>query len=783
MISASLLLFAMATGVQAGVQGSAFVNPSFELTNANGNPRSWRPQTWGGQGRYTIVAGGRTGGKCALVESENGVDGGWQTTANVKPFSTYRLTAWIKTEGMTALTGQGALINLHGRPEHTAAITGTKDWTQVEMTVETGADDGLQVNCLVGYYGTAKGKAWFDDLSLELLKTKEMKPEATIDLSKTSEPISKYIYGQFIEHLGRCIYGGIWAEMLQDRKFFYPVGVSNSPWHVAEGGKVSSAKLDSFPGESYPTLEERTQIVQSGLGLVKGRKYVGYAWLAGTGKAKVTPGSARSFSYRLSEDLKKLTFSFTAAENVDRAQFRVEAESGRVTVGPVSLMPADNVRGMRKDTLRLLKDLDSPIYRWPGGNFVSGYDWRDGLGDRDKRPTRKNPAWQGIDTNDFGLHEFIDFCRLIKTEPEVVVNTGLGKLEWATDELAYCNAPASTPMGKQRAANGHTEPFKVKWWGIGNEMYGNWQLGNVPLTEYTKRHNAFVEAMRKVDPKIQVIAVGENYGAWTRGMFENCAPNIDLISEHFYCGERPSVYGHIGQIAEQIRNKAKNHRELLRTIPAAKAKGIEIAMDEWNYWYGPHVFGELGTRYFWKDGLGIAKGLHEFFRNSDIMFMAMYAQTVNVIGAIKTTQTAAEMETTGLVLQLYRQHFGTIPVQVGGAPEPLDVSAAFTSDRKALTIAVVNPMPEAITFPLTLTGLEGRRDEGTQGQGRPPTLDPRPSALLPGKAWTITNKDLMAFNDPGKPRKVDIVEKAAAVPKGTLRVEGYSVTLLRFSVK
>ena len=140
---------------------------------------------------------------------------------------------------------------------------------------------------------------------------------------------------------------------------------------------------------------------------------------------------------------------------------------------------------------------------------------------------------------------------------------------------------------------------------------------------------------------------------------------MDFMSEHFYCREKPSVYEHVRQIPDAIRRKAEAHREYRKTIgEQLKGKNIRIAMDEWNYWYGPHVFGELGTRYFLKDALGIAAGINEYARQSDIVFMANYAQTVNVIGCIKTTKTAAAFATTGLVLKLYRKHFGQIPVEV-----------------------------------------------------------------------------------------------------------------------
>jgi alpha-N-arabinofuranosidase len=185
-------------------------------------------------------------------------------------------------------------------------------------------------------------------------------------------------------------------------------------------------------------------------------------------------------------------------------------------------------------------------------------------------------------------------------------------------------------------------------------------------------------------------------------------------------------------------------------------------MTEWNYWYGPYLFGELGTRYFHKDALGIAKGLHEYFRHSDIIFLANYAQTVNVIGCIKTTKTAAAFETTGLALKLYRNHFGTVPVTVTGDAYPLDVAAAWTSDRKALTVAIVNPTEQEHELPVDL--------EGARLSGR-------------GRLWLIANEDPMAYNEPGKDPSVRIVEKKIDSLSNKLKVPALSISLYLLPVK
>ena len=241
-----------------------------------------------------------------------------------------------------------------------------------------------------------------------------------------------------------------------------------------------------------------------------------------------------------------------------------------------------------------------------------------------------------MEQNDFGIHEFLDFCRLASTEPLIVVNTGFGDSFSAAQEVEYVNGGPETPMGQWRTANGRREPWDVMWWGVGNEMFGVWQLGYMALEQYVHKHNEVERRMRNVDPRIKTIGVGEA-GPWSEGIMRHCADNMDLISEHFYCQEKPDIVEHVLQMPAAIRAKADAHRKYRAEFESLKGKDIRIAMDEWNYWYGPEVFGELGTRYFMKDALGIAAGLHEYYRQSDIVFMAQYAQTVNVIGAIKTT--------------------------------------------------------------------------------------------------------------------------------------------------
>ncbi len=163
-------------------------------------------------------------------------------------------------------------------------------------------------------------------------------------------------------------------------------------------------------------------------------------------------------------------------------------------------MPADNLNGYRADMIKLFRDIGVTLFRWPGGNFVSGYNWRDGIGDPDQRPPRYDFAWTKFESNDMGIDEFMTLCRVLDIEPYMCVNTGYGDAFSAAQEVEYCNGSASTPMGKLRASNGHRDPYKIKWWNVGNEMYGNWQLGHMSLRHYTTKHNECAQWWRHSPP-------------------------------------------------------------------------------------------------------------------------------------------------------------------------------------------------------------------------------------------------------------------------------------------
>jgi alpha-N-arabinofuranosidase len=612
----------------------------------------------------------------------------------------------------------------------------------------------------------------------------------SLDAAVTDEPISPYIYGLFIEHQGRCIYGGIWAEMIQDRKFYYTVNyyfpygndMGKSPWRAIPYDTAVTMDSDhAYVGEHSPriTLDgmKPRGIVQEGLALRQGKGYTGRIVLASSDQVTVEvsliwgpgPGDRQTITVGpLTQDYATSPLAFTAGVDTDNGRLEIVSRgNGSFSIGAVSVMPADNVQGMRADTLQLLKDLGATVYRWPGGSFANGYDWHNAIGDRDKRPTTLNGAygWEQLETNDFGPDEFMALVQALGADPYVAVSAmNDGDVQLAADEVQYFNGASDTPMGQLRAANGRSDPYGVRFWGIGNEAWGF-----ASLSDYPTLNNRMAAAMRAVDSTITLIAVG-GIGSggqgqpagpgkpdWTETMLTQTADSMDLISEHDYGPPNDDLVVHSRSVAERVREFSAIHRQYRQQLSSLQGKDVRLALDEWNYFGGnqPLIYGDGGPRYRFRDALGIAAALHEMYRNSDLIFMAN-TQAVNVLGQVKTTQTDAAIEVTGLAWMLYRQHFGTLPVTISSDTDPLDVAAAWSSDHQALTVAVINPTQDGYALTLDLQNAQ---------------------ITSAGRWWRIASPDPMLYNEPGQPLRLMIEEQPLPDVSLTFPVPPLSITL------
>ena len=479
--------------------------------------------------------------------------------------------------------------------------------------------------------------------------------------------IDRNIYGTFIEHIETCIYSGIWSEMIMDRKFHCPVGENVSQWSINGNVEVNTSLYKSAPYST--TIHKDGSITQLGIPFEENKDYDGYLWAAGHGTLTIRfSNSDEVIEEKISissTEMKKYTYQVHSNKHNRKTKMIIESDSDNIVVDSLSLMPSDNYYGMRKDTLDLLKSLNAPFYRWPGGNFVSGYDWKDGIGDRDERVSKRNLNYCGqesdfanadelyandimkigylgfygaFEPNDYGLDEFIMMCRYLNAEPNIVVNSGLGIAEDAADEVEYCNTKG-TEYGDKRVEK---EPYNVKYWSIGNEMNGYWQLGNVPVSQYITRHNDFYDKMTKVDPSIKIIGVGDNHSSWSRDMLAHT--KMDYIAEHFYAERNETdPINHIRSLQKQATYRIGNHRSLNR-------KDVYMSIDEYAY-----ENAERPSRL--KDGMGVALCLNEFIKNADVVKIACYSSTVNATqGSITTDKYNAYMQGNGYALKLYSEN-------------------------------------------------------------------------------------------------------------------------------
>lgn len=671
-----------------------------------------------------------------------------------------------------------------------------------------------------------------------LLSAQTKTISATIDVSKTSAPISRNIYGQFLEHIGGIVNNGIWAEMLDDRKFFYPI-TSHPPAepaapsgfrrpalrHWTPIGPDEFVTMDSdhpYVGEHTPAVKlsrsEAHGIQQAGLAVRKGKSYTGRIILAGTPGANVNVtlawGDAASERQtvainKLRTDYIKFPLSFRAEGDSDSAHLEIVGTgAGEFRVGAVSLMPAENVKGFRREVIDELKQLHSGVYRWPGGNFVSGHEWRDAIGDPDKRPPIMDPVWHAVQPNDVGTDEFMTLCRLLQVEAYITVNAGFGDSWSAAQLVEYVNGAASTPMGSLRSANGHPQPYKVRFWGIGNEPWGEWQLGFMPVAQFELKYDLFAKAMRRVDPAIKLIAPGSmpdamtgskqakrlsgqvvpdylSPGDWSGNLLAHCLDNIDMLSEHFYStsdkrtdlqtGEKVST-GTQTLIewerapATQVRVKFEHYQEYLKRIPGLKEKPVPISLDEWAYIGAPPNSYKVVPAYAW--------AFHEMFRHSDLYQLGAFTFATAMISEDRTN---AVLSPTGLLFKLYRDHFGVIPVQVSGdSPQPkplypaggdqpsvnpgsdtypLDVSAALSEDRKLLTFAVLNPSDSAQPLKLSISGAR---------------------LAGPGHLWRMAPESVDATVTVGQKPGVEVQEKEITSVPDTMTVAPFSVNIYSF---
>lgn len=378
--------------------------------------------------------------------------------------------------------------------------------------------------------------------------------------------------------------------------------------------------------------------------------------------------------------------------------------------------PLSDEYGYRRDVMEAITSLKTPILRWPGGNFVSGYHWLDGVGPVEQRPRRMELAWHAEESNRFGTHEFLRYCQLLGIEPYLCVNMGSGTMDEAQAWVEYCNGTGNTYWANLRRQHGHEEAYKVKYWGLGNEMYGDWQIGALNVTDYVKKAREFAKVMKWTDPSIQLVSCGMfGWDEWDRIVLEELARYVDFHSIHIYTGSH-DYYSNVFS-AHQAERALRNCQALLdRTRYVQKIKHpIKVIYDEWNIWFRePAEGGQLEERYTLSDALAVASYLNVFIRYCQTVPIANLAQMVNVIAPIVTGKDGLFLQTIYHPLRLYADYMQGIALDVYvdsetydltpekentnwhhrvadlGPFKLLDVAAAYNEQEQVITVAVVN---------------------------------------------------------------------------------------------
>ncbi|GHC65255.1 arabinosylfuranosidase ArfA [Neogemmobacter tilapiae] len=321
--------------------------------------------------------------------------------------------------------------------------------------------------------------------------------------------------------------------------------------------------------------------------------------------------------------------------------------------------PTADKNGMRQDVIDIVKELNTPYVRYPGGNFVSAYNWEDGVGPREDRPTRLDLAWHTSDSNAVGVHEFSDWCDAVGTKMMLAVNLGSRGLDDARNFLEYVNGPVGSAWGDLRKKNGRAEPFNVDLWCLGNEMDGPWQVGHKTADEYGRLANEVAKTMRAFDKNLQLVVCGSSnadmktYPEWERIVLEHTYESVDYISLHMYFANHAHHTGNYLALNEKLDRYITTVESTINLVKANKRSkhNVYISFDEWNVWYHsreqdkkilegnagwPHAPRLLEDIYNFEDVLQVGLILNTFIRKSNVVKIACIAQLVNVIAPIMT---------------------------------------------------------------------------------------------------------------------------------------------------
>ncbi len=383
-----------------------------------------------------------------------------------------------------------------------------------------------------------------------------------------------------------------------------------------------------------------------------------------------------------------------------------------------------DANGFRKDVLEEVRKLNVPIIRYPGGNFVSGYHWLDGVGPKQDRPKVLEKAWNSLESNQFGINEFLAWCNLVGTTPLLGLNLGTGTPESAAALVEYCNIDKGTKWSDLRRKHGIADPYHVKNWCLGNEMDGPWQIGHMSAAEYGEKAADAARQMRYVDPSLRLIACGSSnnsmptYLQWDHDVLEQCYDYVNAISLHRYYDNSSETGGDSTKFLALNLNMERQISEVAAVCDYVRgrrrsSKKLWLSFDEWNVWYrarsgsavdgarqqAPHLLEEI---YNLEDALLVGGLINSLIRNSDRVRIGCLAQLVNVIAPIMTNASGLYRQTIfypfswalqyaqGSALEILVESAPTYEVQGIGQVPYLDVAGTYNNPDGSMSLFVLN---------------------------------------------------------------------------------------------
>jgi len=682
------------------------------LPDITQTPEEWKERIWyGDDTQFRVESSGRDGGHCFSIASAAGADAAWTVTVPVEKAEWYRLSGWIKTENITGATG--ALLNIQNMQSvRTEAVSGSRDWTFVS-TVFKAEVAALEINCLLGGWGNSTGRAWYSDVRLlPYGQTFPNKVDLEIHGDQLGKAISPQLFGHNLEHTRRAVWTGISAEKVANRKFAaLDSGMPKRWWTLPDGG-VSVDHDVPFAAPHSVRLKRVEETAHCAiwqqhewLAFEKDAQYDFRLWARSetpqqfqmrvVTRSGFTEVLADSFTVEPG-DWKLLEKEFTAVCGAHGAMLEIRLMSeGPLWIGAISLMPADNFHGMRRDVIDLLKQLKPGNLRWPGGCFAEYYDWREGLMPVDKRPPIGPHRWVGLlpdsdgyDNHDIDTDAYIALCQELNAAPAITTRFSEGSSEEAAAWVEYCNGDAESTWGKIRAERGHPEAYNASYWYMGNEITG------MSLLEGEARTNPellavacgkHVRAMKEADPDIAINVGVPSNAHWLDPLFDEVGGLLDEVQTGYYFPPDVVVtlddslhapYYNVLPLLLQLR------AELDQIAPAGEQIGISFY--EWNVMWDRH--GDA------RSGLFAAGMLNLMCREAESLGLirASYFQPVTE-GAIRVEPLHCSLEPDGQVFALYAAHQGNRLIRVPQEPDSVvDLCASQNEQDGSVFITLLN---------------------------------------------------------------------------------------------